>query len=459
MCSNTAEYTWQEVRKHNTVESRMWVAIEGKVYDITDFLSKHPGGQELLKISAGRDCTDLFNSYHNLTKRPLEILPKYQIGVLSTYELNQFKPDSGFYKECCERVRSYFEENELHPKTPWYGLWRLALFVGLLALSYMSFNFLIAVPMIVRILAAVVFGVCQALCLLHQMHDASHSAIGYTPIWWKIISRITMEWIAGASIMSWFHQHILGHHVYTNIMGSDPDLPSVLEDDLRFLVKRQIWKNSYKFQYLYMPVLYGLLAIKFRIQDFTWTFFSEANGPIHVNPLSKVEWLHLISTKMFWFFYRLIVPIYILGIPTSTVLFYFFLAELVTGYWLAINFQVSHISTEAFFPCSDKIEPSLKEEWAVIQVMTSVDYGHGSFLQTFLSGALNYQTIHHLFPGISQYHYPAIAPIVMEVCKKHGVPFNVLPSFKDAFWAHIMYMYNMGNQMDHLKAGLSKQVN
>jgi len=395
----------------------------------------------------GRDCTDLFNSYHNLTNKPADILPKYQIGVLSTYELNQFLPDTGFYKECCTRVKAYFEKNKLHPKSPWPGLWRLALFVGLMVLSYAIIHLLLPAPTLLRVFAAVIFGICQALCLLHQMHDASHSSIGFTPIWWKVISRITMEWIAGASIMSWFHQHILGHHVYTNIMGSDPDLPFLIDGDLRFLVKRQIWKNSYKFQHLYMPILYGALGLKFRLQDFTWTFIAGANGPIHVNPLSQAEWAHFIATKLLWFFYRIFVPIYILGLPASSVLGYFMISEIITGYWLAFNFQVSHISTEAIFPCNDKVEQNLKSEWAVSQVISSVDYAHGSFIPTFLSGALNYQTVHHLFPGVSQYHYPAIAPIVMEVCKKYKVPYNVLPSFKAALYAHVDYMYKLGNQI------------
>ena len=31
-----------------------------------------------------------------------------------------------------------------------------------------------------------------------------------------------------------------------------------------------------------------------------------------------------------------------------------------------------------------------------------MDYAHDSKLVTFLSGALNYQVTHHLFPGVSQ---------------------------------------------------------
>jgi len=327
------------------------------------------------------------------------------------------------------------------------GVLRLALFFSIMAWCYSYINLLIPASAPVRFFAAILFGLFQSLCLLHQMHDAGHSAIGYTPLWWNIMGRLVMDWMAGASMVSWHHQHIIGHHIYTNIMGADPDMPYTQEGDLRYLVKRQFWKKIYKFQHLYMPILYGGLAFKFRIQDFTWTFFSEVNGPIHVNPIPKSEWINLILAKSFWIFYRVIFPIYFLGVSMSSILFLFFISELVTGYFLAFNFQVSHISTETHFPCDAQIEPSLKEEWAVLQVITSVDYGHGSFLQTFLSGALNYQTIHHLFPGVSQYHYPSIAPIVIDVCKKYKIPFNILPSFVDALWAHLNYLYQMGNRI------------
>jgi len=316
----------------------------------------------------------------------------------------------------------------------------------LMAVSYCVLVDIVQGNTMARIVAAVIFGIVQGLCLLHQMHDASHSSIGYEPLWWRIIGRFTMEWIAGASMMSWFHQHVLGHHIYTNIMESDPDLPSRLDGDLRFLVKRQLWKKMYKYQHIYMPILYGLLALKFRIQDFTWTFISESNGPIHVNPLSKWEWSHFLLTKSFWFFYRIIAPIYYFGISWQTCLAYFLLTEIITGYWLAFNFQVSHISTEAVFPCDSTFNKDIEHEWAVVQVITAVDYAHGDFIQTLLCGALNYQTVHHLFPGVSQYHYPAIAPIIMEVCKEYKIPYNVLPSFSDALGTHLRFLYNRGNQ-------------
>lgn len=41
------------------------------------------------------------------------------------------------------------------------------------------------------------------------------------------------------------------------------------------------------------------------------------------------------------------------------------------------------------------------------QVKSCVDYGHGNWMLAFLSGALNYQVTHHLFPGVSQVRFAA----------------------------------------------------
>eukprot|EP01125_Pyxidicula_operculata_P006087 TRINITY_DN211_c1_g1_i1.p1 TRINITY_DN211_c1_g1~~TRINITY_DN211_c1_g1_i1.p1 ORF type:complete len:445 (-),score=95.61 TRINITY_DN211_c1_g1_i1:160-1494(-) len=439
-------FGWEEVAKHNTAESA-WIAVDGKVYDVTKFVDNHPGGREIFLSAAGRDCTDLIKSYHPFTDKPYSILPKYEIGTLSSYELNRFKPDTGFYKECCERVKKYFETNKLNSKDPLPGLVRLAFLLFTMAFTFSLFNNILPSNGLVKFLAAAIFGSCQALILVHQMHDASHTAIGKSPLWWKAIGQFTMEWVAGASFLSWHHQHVLGHHLYTNIMGADPDLPMSEEGDMRYLVPRQSWLKKYQLQHLYMPILYGLLGLKFRIQDFTWTFGAQRNGPIRVNPLATEQWVNLVATKSWWIFYRIVVPLFFLKVSLAEVLFYFIITELATGYYLAFNFQVSHISTAAFFPCDKKFQHELQDEWAVVQVITSVDYAHGNPMVAFLTGALNYQTVHHLFPCVSQYHYPAIAPIIIDVCKKYNVPFNHIPTFSEALMAHFNYLYKMGNKL------------
>ncbi|ODQ66560.1 FMN-dependent dehydrogenase [Nadsonia fulvescens var. elongata DSM 6958] len=63
--------TASEVAKHNSTES-CWVIIHGKAYDVTDFLSQHPGGSKIILKFAGKDATKKFEPIH-----PPDTLDKY----------------------------------------------------------------------------------------------------------------------------------------------------------------------------------------------------------------------------------------------------------------------------------------------------------------------------------------------------------------------------------------------
>ncbi|CAN0020798.1 unnamed protein product [Ectocarpus fasciculatus] len=305
-----------------------------------------------------------------------------------------------------------------------------------------------SVPLSVRFLTAALFGVLQALPLLHVMHDSSHTAFGRTQNWHSFGGRLFMDFYAGANLTSWHYQHVVGHHIYTNVFGADPDLPETAEGDPRRLVHRQKNASIYKYQHLYLPPLYGILGLKFRIQDLTGTFFGKTNGPVRVNPISFYRWTEMWSSKVFWALWRICLPLaFFEGVNTPLMFTALFLvSEWMTGYYLAFNFQVSHVSTECDYPLGAEAKDMIEDEWAVSQVKSCVDYAHGSKLVTFLSGALNYQVTHHLFPGVSQYHYPAIAPIIKEVCKEHGVEYIHLDTFAEAMSAHIAHLRNMGRQ-------------
>lgn len=52
-------FTPEEVAQHN-VATDCWTIIDSKVYDITSYISRHPGGNEIL-AACGTDGTTLFN--------------------------------------------------------------------------------------------------------------------------------------------------------------------------------------------------------------------------------------------------------------------------------------------------------------------------------------------------------------------------------------------------------------
>jgi fatty acid desaturase len=363
-------------------------------------------------------------------------------------EFPVYKEDDGFYKELTKRVKKYFDETGYDPKAPIGGILRMIPVFSVLVFSYCVISNILftELPYSVKAIAAVFFGLCQVLPLLHVMHDASHAAIGHSQSWWKFFGQLTLDWIAGASMMSWHHQHIMGHHVYTNVFEADPDLPlNPTSGDPRRLVKRQKWANIYSYQHIYLPILYGLLAISVRVSDITnWMYMK--NGPIRVN-LYDNPWFRLVFIKLVWAAWRIVLPLFYFHANPTEFWTLFLIAELTSGYWLSWNFEVSHITTDVDYINGDKNDKSkIHDTWAAVQVKTSLDYSHDSPFATFLCGALNYQIEHHLFPGISQYYYPDIAPIVKQTCKEFNIPYRYEPNFSSAFYAHLQHLYKLGKE-------------
>ncbi|CAE6503647.1 unnamed protein product [Rhizoctonia solani] len=53
----------QEVATHNSPDS-CWIIVSGKIYDVTEFLSEHPGGSTVLLKHAGKDATAAYEMAH-----------------------------------------------------------------------------------------------------------------------------------------------------------------------------------------------------------------------------------------------------------------------------------------------------------------------------------------------------------------------------------------------------------
>ncbi|GKT94549.1 sulfite reductase flavoprotein alpha-component [Colletotrichum tofieldiae] len=78
---------------------RMWIAVHGSVYDVTDFSPMHPGGTLIIKSNAGVDCTKSFdNLAHTNNPEVASLLTKYFVGHLTP------KPE---YHDCEELSSLY----------------------------------------------------------------------------------------------------------------------------------------------------------------------------------------------------------------------------------------------------------------------------------------------------------------------------------------------------------------
>lgn len=61
-----------EVANHAAASS-CWVIIHDTVFDLTDFVGEHPGGQTVILRKAGQDATDAFDAVHSK-----DLLEKYE---------------------------------------------------------------------------------------------------------------------------------------------------------------------------------------------------------------------------------------------------------------------------------------------------------------------------------------------------------------------------------------------
>ncbi|KAL7552554.1 hypothetical protein ACHAWF_015798 [Thalassiosira exigua] len=68
-----------EVRKHNKEED-VWIVVNNKVYDCTEYLDLHPGGADSILINAGEDSTEDFVAIHST--KATKMLDKFYVGDL-----------------------------------------------------------------------------------------------------------------------------------------------------------------------------------------------------------------------------------------------------------------------------------------------------------------------------------------------------------------------------------------
>jgi hypothetical protein len=109
-------FTREQVAHKNSVDN-LWCIIDTSVYDLTEFVDAHPGGEAVLRQIAGTDCTSDFYNLHrheatqkyahlkigSITGETPSILPQnpVDLSLVPYSEPTWFSPQfkSPYYKE------------------------------------------------------------------------------------------------------------------------------------------------------------------------------------------------------------------------------------------------------------------------------------------------------------------------------------------------------------------------
>lgn len=87
------KYSYEDVSKHNKLNDA-WVTYGKNVYNVTNFINEHPGGQDKIMLAVGKGLEPYWSTYKQHTNDPdifNDILKPMKIGELSDYDSNKYK--------------------------------------------------------------------------------------------------------------------------------------------------------------------------------------------------------------------------------------------------------------------------------------------------------------------------------------------------------------------------------
>lgn len=99
--NKNVELTLEDVGKHNTAED-LWIILDGKVYDVTKWKTKHPGGELIFMGVAGQDASVAYGSFHNQSISD-KYLKSFEVGFIGNYKKSNL---SLAYQKLKEKIKA-----------------------------------------------------------------------------------------------------------------------------------------------------------------------------------------------------------------------------------------------------------------------------------------------------------------------------------------------------------------
>jgi linoleoyl-CoA desaturase len=343
-----------------------------------------------------------------------------------------FTKQVGFRKTLNERVEAYVKANGLKTRDLPAMYLKSATILAWWALSYglMLYGGIAGWHWAIVLALCVSFGMSVAGIGFNIMHDANHNGYSDDSRINKFLSYSAD--LVGLSTFIWRQQHNVWHHTYTNIAGMDEGLET--EGWLRSSPK-DVWEPKHRFQHLYAPFVYMMAGIGLIIgRNFTVYFTGKSSEHFVYPTMTPADKLTFWLGRTVNLLLYVVIPLFVF--PWWAVLIGFFVFAGVAGTIFAHILMLAHVSDELEFvePVGDPLR--VENEWAIHQIVTTMNFSPKNTLLNWYVGGLNWQIEHHLYPQYCHMLYPKIAPIVQQTCAEYGVSYRSEPNFFKAIYDH-----------------------
>jgi len=409
-------WDYAEIGAHDN-EKSAYVAYDGLIYDITEFLRFHPGGKSILLANLGTDITDTVDSFHDayvgqlirsseqrrqygirllgkLTAPP----PRHnQIGLRSYQSRREYRRPDPMAAELRKRVYAYLREAKLPIRKPFLNSLFLVIFFYILYLMGAFMAFIRGSALWCLLLGPIcTFGA------VNVAHSVMHGAFADS----KILSFFgrTLWDLGGYSSRSWDVEHQVHHQApHTTI-----DLQTAGGSVVRFF-EHQEFKWFHRYQMFYIWFVFVLFSPSSWLVHSYKTLFGYKCVP------ASEKIVHM-AAKSVGFIFPISMSFYLFG--PATALTNLLLFAISMSYFSLFTLFIQH--ENSYLP------ESASEPWSLRQVTTSSTWYTRNVVFEWLLGYFNYHTEHHLFPGLNPALYPRIQPIVRSVCDLYGAPYKYI---------------------------------
>jgi delta8-fatty-acid desaturase len=403
----------EELSRHNKQQD-LWICIQGKVYNVTDWLHRHPGGELPLMSLAGQDVTDAFLAFHPGTAA-WNLLPQYQVATLADYEVSPVAEEHRKILGELKEAGLYRNPVEVYLM---YAIWMLAMLVSsVLGVLYSS-------SFVVHMISALLLGM-----VWNQSgwigHDTGHCGMLKKRKIDKWVGLLVGDCLTGIS-MGWWKRNHNAHHISCNSLEYDPDLQYIP----LFAVSSKLFSSLYSFFYDRKMSFDSTARLLVSYQH--WTFYP-VMAIARINLFAQ-SILVLISTKKkvpdrgleiagISFFYVWFCTL-LSYLPSSRERVLFVLLSFAVTGIQHVQFCLNHFSSPIF-----QGQPKSKA-WVEMQTRGTLNLSTPPYMDWF-HGGLQFQIEHHLFPTLPRHNLRKIAKFVKPFCEKYGMPYEMV-SFWDA---------------------------
>jgi fatty acid desaturase/predicted heme/steroid binding protein len=411
---------YRDIGEHNHKQSA-YVAFDGRVYDITEFLRRHPGGRSILVPALGTDITDALESQHDgYVSRILrneamraqfgiellgELAPRddhnqYRIGLYDYQSRREYQRPDPMADELRQAVYGYLRENKLPWKKRLPAAWSLLIFFYALYFGGMYMAFIRGSTSWALLLGPII-----TFAAVNVAHTVMHGGFTDSKII-KLLGRTIWD-VVGYSSRCWDVEH-QSHHQAPHSMI---DLQTAGATVVRFF-EHQEYKPYHRYQMFYIWFVFILYSPN------SW-FVHSYNTLFRYKCVPLREKIGHVAAKGFGFVLPISLSFFLLdpGIAFLNLFLFAISKSYFSLFTLFIQHEDSYLAENA------------NEPWSLRQIRTSATWYTNPLLQWFL-GYFNHHTEHHLFPGLNPALYPKIRPIVQAICEKNGVRYKHISLFE-----------------------------